>query len=288
MIPNEFRYHRPDSLVTAIGLLQALGDGTKLLAGGHSLLPSMKLRLATPQTLIDINHLAELRGIAVRGDEVVIGATTTHAAIEHSPILAEYAPLLPRVAAQIADPTVRNRGTLGGSLANGDPSADWPAAMICADATFDLAGSQGRRSVRAEQFFKGLFETALAADELIVAVRIPVHRTARAAYRKFRHPASGYAVVGIAVLLHTDGGVCLHGRLAATGLADRALRLQSAESRLPGYELGRGRTDAIVAEAFKAVTPLEDSFADAAYRLQLARTMLRRALADAAGPVAVA
>lgn len=288
MLPNTFQYLRPGTLNEAVDALHRLGQGAKMVAGGHSLLPSMKLRLAAPHTLIDIGHLPELRGIRVQGPEMVIGACTTHATIEHDAELAELVPLLPRVASQIADPTVRNRGTLGGSLANGDPSADWPAAVLAAGATIDVIGRHGNRSIAADAFFTGLFETDLAPDELIVSVRFPVSRLARVAYRKFRHPASGYAVVGVAVQLETERAVCKGGRLAVTGLTDHARRLPAAEVLLPGYHLDSKSTEDILAAAFEGIQPLEDSFADGAYRLQLARTMLKRALADAVHPVVAA
>ena len=145
MFPSPFQYSRPGSLAEALAVLQQFGDSARLLAGGHSLLPAMKLRLATPQVLVDIGELSELQGIAIGANEVVIGATTTHAVIEHDPVLASAAPLLPIVAAQIADPAVRNRGTIGGALANGDPTADWPAAMIAMDAQLDIVGAAGAR-----------------------------------------------------------------------------------------------------------------------------------------------
>ncbi len=285
MIPNSFDYVRPESLTGALATLKRHGDSAKLLAGGHSLLPSMKLRLAAPATLIDINSLAELHGISATQTEVVIGAATTHATIEHDPLLARLTPLLPIVAATIADATVRNRGTLGGALAHGDPSADWPAAMMAANATFDVAGQTDARSIPADRFFRGLFDTALQPDEILIAVRMPIHQAARVAYRKFRHPASGYAVVGVAVVLENANGTVRAGRIAITGFATNAYRLVAAEQLLPGYTGEPQHTAAIVAAAFNGPAPLEDSFANADYRLQLARTLLRRALADAiAGP----
>lgn len=282
MIPSAFDYHRPASLAEALVRLAEAGEGAKLLSGGHSLLPMMKLRLAAPATLIDIAALPELRGITIGADAVDIGAATTHAEIEHHPGLAAALPLLPRVAGLIADPTVRNRGTLGGSLAHADPSADWPAAMLALDATLDVAGPQGVRSVAAGAFFKGLFETALRPDEVVVRVRIPVGGQRREAYRKFRHPASGYAVVGVAVVLHDEGPRCSGGRIAITGFADRAFRATAAEAALAGYAGLPEQTQRLAELAFEGVTALEDRFADAAYRTQLGRTMLRRALADAA------
>lgn len=281
MIPSAFEYVRPGSLSEALDQLTRCGDGAKLMSGGHSLLPMMKLRLAAPATLIDIAGLAELRGISVGAEEVVIGAATTHAELEHDAEVAKALPLIPAVAHLIADPTVRNRGTLGGSLAHADPSADWPAAMLALDATMDVFGPQGSRSIAANAFFKGLFETDLGLDEVLVRVRIPVVPGRRVAYRKFRHPASGYAVVGVAVVLDVQSGRCSGGRISVTGLADHAFRANLAEAALTGYAGQPEHTERLLALAFNGINSLEDCFADGDYRTQLARTMLRRALADA-------
>jgi carbon-monoxide dehydrogenase medium subunit len=283
MIPNSFDYVRATSLQGAIAALAQHGDAARPMAGGHSLLPMMKLRLAGPELLIDINALSELHGIAIGADEVTIGAATTHATLEHHAALAEVLPLIPLVAQQIADPTVRNRGTLGGSLAHADPSADWPAAMLALDARIDVTGAAGSRSIAAADFFEGLFATALRPGELIVAVRIPVRRGVRAAYRKFRHPASGYAVAGVAVVLRFERGACSSGQIAVTGLADCAFRAKRAETLLAGFAGEADRVERLLDLAFADVTPLADRFADAEYRLQLGRTLLRRALADALG-----
>jgi carbon-monoxide dehydrogenase medium subunit len=282
MIPAAFDYVRPTTLLAAIAALKQYGAVAKVLAGGHSLLPMMKLRFASPDVLIDVNELSELKGIRFSEGEVAIGAATTHAALEHHGQIAASLPLIALLAPQIADPTVRNRGTLGGAIAHSDPTADWPAAMLALDAVFDLAGPEGERSIAAEDFFKGLFETALGSEEILVRVRIPLKNGARASYRKFRHPASGYAVVGVAVVLHMNGERCIGGRIAATGFADHAFRAKVAEAMLAGYDGQPQHSDRIVEQAFKDVVPLEDRFADAEYRLQLARTMLRRALGDAA------
>jgi len=283
MIPNAFDYVRPTTLQDAVAALAQHGEAARPMAGGHSLLPMMKLRLAGPDVLIDINALSELHGVTIGSDEVMIGAATTHATLEHHAALAQALPLIPQVAHQIADPTVRNRGTLGGSLAHADPSADWPAAMLALDARIDVTGVAGSRSIAVADFFEGLFTTALRPGELIVAVRIPVQHSVRAAYRKFRHPASGYAVVGVAVVLRFERGSCCGGQIAVTGLADRAFRAKGAEVLLAGFAGQADRIERLLHLAFADVTPLADRFADAEYRLQLGRTMLRRALADALG-----
>ncbi len=280
MTPSAFDYVRPGTLPEALAALSRYGDSAKLIAGGHSLLPMMKLRMAAPQVLVDINELADLHGILIGRSEVVVGAATTHAILEHHKDLAAVLPLLAAVAHQIADPTVRNRGTIGGSLAHADPSADWPAAVLALDAVIDVIGSRGKRTIAARDFFKGLFETSLASDEVIVAVRAPIMADARAAYRKFRHPASGYAVAGIAVVASVVRSECKEVRIAATGLADHQFRVLAAEAVLKGKSVKAEDIDKAVADAFTGVSVLEDRFADARYRLQLGRTMLRRALSD--------
>jgi carbon-monoxide dehydrogenase medium subunit len=212
---------------------------------------------------------------------VVIGAATTHSELEHDPQIATSLPLMAMVAPLIADATVRNRGTLGGAIANSDPTADWPAAMLALDAVFDLTGPDGERSIAADGFFKGLFENDLGPQEVLRQVRIPRRQGTRASYRKFRHPASAYAVVGVAVVLHMKRNTCTDGRIGVTGFADHAFRAKTAEAFLAGYNGQPERSARIVDQAFEGVTPVEDRFADAEYRLQIGKTMLRRALADA-------
>ncbi len=281
MTPSAFDYVRPTTLSDAVAALTRHGDAARLMSGGHSLLPMMKLRMAAPEVLIDINELPELHGVTVGRSEVVIGAATTHATLEHHEAVAAAVPLIAKVAHQIADATVRNRGTIGGSLAHADPSADWPGAMLALDAVIHVMGARGARAVAAGDFFTGLFETVLRPDEIITAIHVPVVAGARAAYRKFRHPASGYAVAGVAVDLVVDRGTCTGARIAVNGVAAHAFRATKAEALLAGYRGEESQIERVLEAAFDGVSLLEDRFADAAYRLQLARTMLRRALADA-------
>lgn len=285
MIPSAFEYIRPRSLSEALAQLTHGGDGAKLMSGGHSLLPMMKLRLAAPETLIDIAELPELQGIMIGASEIVIGAATTHAQLQYHAELAEALPLLASIAGLIADPTVRNRGTIGGSLAHADPSADWPAAMLALDATIEVVGPKGQRSIPAASFFKGLFETDLRPDEIVVRMRIQAGSNRRGAYRKFRHPASGYAVVGVAVVLAYESNRCSGGRIAVTGFSTHAFRAKAAETALAGYAGQPDQTERLIDLAFTGASPLEDRFADADYRTQLGRTMLRRALSDVIQPI---
>lgn len=228
-----------------------------------------------------MNELSELHGITIGADEVVIGAATTHATLEHHAELGEALPLIPMVAHQIADPTVRNRGTLGGSLAHADPSADWPAVMLALGAFIEVMGPAGARTISIQDFFVGLFETTLGVGEVIVAVRIPRRVATRVAYRKFRHPASGYAVVATAVVLDVEDGRCTGGRIAVTGFADHPFLAWRAAAMLPGYTGAPEEAVRLLDAAFGETVALEDRFADAEYRTQLGHTMLRRALMDA-------
>src|SRR3989449_4148085 len=199
MYPAAFEYHTPASVKEALGLLGKLKDDAKLLAGGHSLIPMMKLRLAQPKHLIDLRKIPGLTGIKQDGNSLAIGAMTTHWAIESSPLVKSKLAVLSEVASIIGDPAVRNRGTIGGSLAHADPAADWPAIMLALGAEMVCEGTKGRRTVKVDDWFQGLMTTALGEDELLVEVRVPLWPAGSgAAYMKFPHPASRFAVVGVA------------------------------------------------------------------------------------------
>ncbi len=261
MYPAEFTYHKAQSVQDALAMLAEHPDA-KLLAGGHSLVPAMKLRLAQPPMLIDIFGLDEMRGIRQDGDQTVIGAMTTHAELVQSglPLLSEVAPL-------IGDPMVRHRGTVGGSLAHADPAADYPAAALALNAELVIHGADGERRVPADEFFQGMFSTSVQPGELLTAVRIPASVQA-SAYEKFSHPASRYAIVGLAVVRHADGTV----RAALTGAGEQAVRLTTLEERLnAGQEVGTGL---IGADAL-----IGDRFASAEYRAHLVDVMAARAVA---------
>jgi aerobic carbon-monoxide dehydrogenase medium subunit len=275
MIPANFDYESPRELNDVLALL-ASRDDAKLLAGGHSLLPAMKLRLAAPAVLVDLSRVPGLNYIREAGGTVHIGAMTTHAEVAASPLLNSVSPLLYQTAREIGDVQVRNRGTIGGSLAHADPSADYPAAILALDAEIVAMSARGERLIPARQFFTGLFTTALAPDEIITAVRFPVTKPAATAYKKFAHPASGMAVVGVAVVVKTNGAAIDDVRIGITGVAPNAYRATAVERAL------RGKTpDAIAAAAdfaADAVEPLGDYFASADYRAHMARVYTRRAL----------
>jgi carbon-monoxide dehydrogenase medium subunit len=281
VIPYETDYVRPASLAEALALLAA-DDEAKILAGGHSLIPVMKLRLARPSKLIDVFDLPELNGIHFGSDSISIGSATTHAELEAHPQLKQAAPLFSMVGKVIADPAVRNRGTIGGALANADPAADWPVAMLALQAEMEIASVKGTRRVAAGDFFVDFLTSALEAGEVLTRIHIPLPAATCTGYRKFRHPASGYAVAAAAVTLEHDGTRCLGGTIGIGGVAATAFRPLAAEALLGrDFSGSSAEIDHIAAVAFAGVDALEDNFADRSYRLQLGTTMLRRALGDA-------
>jgi carbon-monoxide dehydrogenase medium subunit len=279
MYPAPFDYVRATSLDDALRLLDENGDA-KLIAGGHSLLPMMKLRLAQPAKLIDIGQLP-LRGVALAGEAVRIGALTTHAELASSRELLQHCPLIAEAASVIGDPQVRNRGTLGGNIAHADPGSDLPAALVALGATIRLRGRKGERTVAAKDFFVDLLTTDLQAGEVITAVDVPKAAAGTgSAYLKFEHPASGYAVVGAAAWVRVSGGKCAAAGLAFNGVSATPLVSETALAQIIGSDL----SDATLAEAaakIEAVDPLGDVYASGDYRVHLARVYARRAVAKA-------
>jgi len=280
MIPASFAYESPRTLDEAIALLGSREDA-KLLAGGHSLLPTMKLRLAAPALVVDLGRIAGLNKIRETGDKIAVGAMTTHADIATSDLFFRLSPLLASAAAQIGDVQVRNRGTIGGSLAQAHPSADYPAAILALDAEIVAISKSGERVIKARDFFTGMFTTSLRNDEIIIEIRVPKTNGAGTAYRKFHHPASGYAVVGIAVVVNSSGGRIENAAIGITGLSQNAYRATAVEQALRGQA-----TDAIASAAEHAAEgadPVGDTYASPDYRQHLARVMTRRALEEALG-----
>ena len=265
MIPAQFDYIAARSVGHAIEVLAARGDAAKVLAGGHSLLPMMKLRLATPDLLVDIGGLDELAGVRADGDELVIGATTRHADLAAAGLARTEAPLLAYAASQVGDPQIRHRGTLGGSLSHADPAADLPMALVALGGSVILQGPGGTRTVGADDFFAGYFETALAPDELLTAVRVPRRPGVPWGYQKFVRRANDWAIVGVAAI---------DGRIALANMGPKPLRATAAEQALAS-----GATTAEAAElAAHGTSPAEDIHADSEYRQHLARVLTRRAL----------
>ena len=265
MIPAAFDYARPTSVDEAVAALAEYGEDAKLLAGGHSLLPMMKLRLAVPSVLVDIGRIRDAEGIRIDGDEVVVGALTRHCDLVASPVLRADAPLLALTAAHVGDPQIRNRGTMGGSLAHADPAADLPAAVVASDATLQAQGPSGRRSIRADDFFTGYFETALGPDEMLVEIRVPRTGPNGAHYEKFTRRANDWAIVAVATVA---------GRIALANMADVPMRATGVEQALAG---GESVEDAAQLAA-DGTFPTADMHADEEYRRHLARVLTRRAL----------
>lgn len=288
MIPAPFDHITPSSLDEAIRTLTAYGEEAKLLAGGHSLLPLMKLRLASPKLLIDLSRIPGLAGIEEEGGKITIGALSTHYQIESSELLREKCPLLPRTARLIGDVQVRNRGTIGGSLAHADPAADMPAAMLALGAEFRARGAQGERRLKAEEFFLGLMATALHPAEILTAVRVPVlSGRCGSSYLKVAQQASGFALVGVAVWLRVEGGLCADIGVGVTGLGARPYRATAVEQRLRGKKLDPALIESASAEASQRVDPLDDIHASAEFRAHLARLYTSRAIQEAARKAAM-
>ncbi len=282
MIPPRFEYHAPRSLSEAVALLGQLGSEAKLLAGGHSLLPMMKLRFAEPAHLIDINRIPELRGIREDGATVVIGAMTVEHALITSPIVQAKVPLLAEAAAQIADPQVRNRGTIGGDIAHGDPGNDHPALSIALEASFVLEGPDGRRTVAADGFFLGPYMTQMQENEVLCEIRVPAlaHGTGWA-YEKLKRKTGDWATAGCAVVMRKSGDTISHVRIALTNVAPTALRAEAAEGALLNQRLNAATLQAAAEAAAAICEPAEDLRGDVEYKTAMAGQMVKRALSKA-------
>jgi carbon-monoxide dehydrogenase medium subunit len=285
MFPSPFEYSVASSVDHAVELLQQHGDEGRLLAGGHSLLPLMKLRLAAPSALIDIGRIPELRHLSSVDGQVHLGSLVTYSEVMSSSELAKSCPLLAETAAQVGDTQVRNRGTVGGSAAHADPAADMPAALLALDAALRIRGPAGDRTLRASDFFVGPFTTGLDPDEVLTEIVVPpaVGRR-RSAYEKLHNPASGYAVVGVAVVLLLDeAGAVTDARIALTGASSQPVRVTAVEDKLRGQTLD----ETVIASASVHVTDgLEiagDGYASPDYRAHVARVYTRRALQRAIG-----
>jgi len=282
MIPAAFDYHRPNSLQEAVSALAQWGDDGRPLAGGHSLIPMMKLRLATPAHLVDLAGIAELKGVRSDGDDVIVGAMTTQHEIAASDLLSAKVPLLKETTLQIADPQVRYAGTIGGNAANGDPGNDMPAVMMCLDATYQIVGKSGERRVAARQFYRGTFNTALQSGELITAVRIPTPPAGHGyAYEKLKRKIGDYATAAAAVVLTMKGGTVTACSIGLTNVADTPLWAEEAAKILVGSSLDAATVKRAVAAAEAITAPASDAHGPAHYRTKMAGVMLARALARA-------
>jgi carbon-monoxide dehydrogenase medium subunit len=285
MHPAPFAYYRPASVQEAIALLAEHGEGAKLIAGGHSLLPIMKLRLAEPSHLVDIGRIDALCGVRATSDGLTIGALTTHAQVASDPQIANAAPLLAEVASRIGDRQVRNRGTIGGALAHADAAADYPAAVLALEATMVAEGPDGERSIPADEFFVDFLTTALSPEEVLTAIRVPVTAANLGwSYQKLANQASGYAIAGVAALVvpssASSGGEV---RLGVTGAAAVPWRARNAEDALRGQVLDSDAIAAAAALVADGVDLLDDLHGSAAYRRRVVQGLTRRALTEAAG-----
>jgi aerobic carbon-monoxide dehydrogenase medium subunit len=284
MIPASFDYVAPQTLEEAMRALVDYGDEAKILAGGHSLLPLMKLRLANPKLLVDLRKIPGLSGVTEQDGRITIGALTTHYQIESSDLVKQKCPLLAQTARAIGDVQVRNRGTIGGSLTHADPAADWPAAILALGGELKLNGPNGERTLQAEKFFLGAMTTAIEPTEILTEIRVPVFaRRCGSAYLKMAQQASGFAIVGVAVWLTIDQqGRCEDIGLGVTGLGEKPFRAHAVEERLRGNKLTPKLIEENASQIADAVEALEDLHASAQFRAHLARVYTSRAIQEAA------
>jgi carbon-monoxide dehydrogenase medium subunit len=279
MIPASFEYYAPHTLADAVNFLNTHKDDVKILSGGQSLLPLMKMRLAKPGFVVDINRIAGLDAITEEGNHLILGALATHAQIESSDLLKKRCPLLPQTATTIADVQVRNRGTLGGSIAHADPAGDMPAAILALEAEIKAVGPNGERWVKAEEFFLGLLMSVLEPDEIVTAIKVPATDGDKTAYLKAAPRSSGFAVVGVAVRIALDSaGVCSRAAVGITGVTDKAYRAERVEKMLVGKKPDGQLIEAAAAEATRNVDVIEDINGSVEYRTHLTGVYVARAI----------
>ena len=283
MIPAKFDYAKASSVDDAVRLLGQAGEDGKVLAGGQSLIPLLRLRLASPSVLVDVGSVDEMVGVHDDGDGIVIGASTTHADVLRNALVAEYASLVAKATATVADRQVRHRGTFGGSLAHADPAGDLPAVAVASDAVFTLAGSNGRRQVPASEFFVDYFTTATGEDEILTEVRFPRYTGWKHHYEKFNRTAQAWAMVGVAAAVRRENGHIAEAAIGLTNMGSVPIRAGGVEAALAG---GPSSTDAIAAAAARAAEgtrPTTDVSASAEYRTHMVAVLTRRAVVAAAG-----
>jgi len=282
VIPPEFDYLRPHSVDEAVTELGRAGEDAKVLAGGQSLLPLLRMRLAYPTALIDLGGVGELRGVRQDGGELVIGAMTTHHDVLRDPLILAHCPLIAQATATVADPAVRHRGTFGGALAHADPAGDLPAVALALDARFVVEGPDGRRTVPASEFFSDYLETAMQPGELLVEVRVPVLGPDwGTAYEKFQRVAQAWAIVGVAALVRRDGDTIAEARVGLTNMGPTPLRATATERALTGASAANGGITRAAELAADDTEPSGDLSAQPDYRQHLARVLTRRALTTA-------
>ncbi|MGA7386621.1 MAG: xanthine dehydrogenase family protein subunit M [Pseudolabrys sp.] len=282
MIPGAFAYHRPSSVKEAVGLLADLGEDARAIAGGHSLIPMMKLRLATPSHLVDLGGVTDLKGVRADGSDIVVGATTTQHELIGSDLLSKKLPILGETSLLIADPQVRYVGTLGGNVANGDPGNDMPAVMMCLNAIYHVADKTGQRNIAARDFYKGAYLTTLNPGEIVTAIRIPVPPAGHGyAYEKLKRKIGDYATAAAAVVLTMSGGKVATCSIGLTNVAETPLWAEEAAKIVTGSTLDAATVKKAVAAAEAITSPASDGRGPAAYRTKMAGVMLSRALVSA-------
>jgi carbon-monoxide dehydrogenase medium subunit len=282
MIPAAFDYVRPSTVDEAVAALVAGGEDAKILGGGQSLMPVLRLRMGAPSVIVDTTRIDEMKGISDSGSAIVIGAGVTHDEVEKSPLVREHVSLLAKATATVADRQIRHRGTLGGALAHADPAGDQPGTALALEASFTIAGPSGRRTVSASDFFVDYFTTAVGPDEVLVSVSFPKYTGWGAHYEKFNRTAQAWAIVGVAAAVRMDGGAIAEARIGLTNMGPSAVRASSVEAAL----VGASSIDAITAAAQSAAdgtSPNADIHADEEFRKHLARVLTGRAVAKAAG-----
>jgi carbon-monoxide dehydrogenase medium subunit len=284
MIPAAFAYARPTSIDEALQAVASGGEDVKIMAGGQSLIPVMRLRLAAPETVVDLTRVAELRGVREEEDAIVIGAMTTHSDVLSDPVIARWAPLIAEATETVADRQVRHRGTFGGALAHADPAGDLPAVALAMDAEFVIAGLTGRRTVPAAEFFVDYLTTALEEGELLVEIRVPKLRgTWGMHYEKFNRVAQAWSIVAVAALVRREENVIAEARIGLTNMGPTPLRASAAEAALVGVPATREAVAAAAEKAAEGTSPSSDLNAQADYRQHLATVLTRRAVTVAAG-----
>jgi carbon-monoxide dehydrogenase medium subunit len=283
VIPAQFEYLAPATLDEAIAALSEHGDDAKIMAGGQSLLPVLRMRLNAPELVIDLGRITSLRGIREDGDAIVIGAMTEHSVVGSDPLVEQHALLIHKAVEHLADVQVRHRGTFGGALAHADPAGDLGAPVLALEAQFVIAGPGGTRTVPASDFFAGLFETAIGEDEILTEVRIPKHTGWGACYEKFVRVAHQWPIVAVAATVRTDGGTIAEARIGLTNMGSTPLRARATEAALAGQPATEDAVRAAAAHAADGTSPPSDLNGDADYRRHLASVLTRRAVLAAAG-----
>jgi aerobic carbon-monoxide dehydrogenase medium subunit len=284
MIPAAFDYVRPDSIDSAVAAIGEAGEDGKVLAGGQSLIPVLRLRLAYPSTIVDVGRVPELRGVRDDGDAIVIGAMTTHHDVMHDALVTEHAPLIAQATATVADPQVRHRGTFGGALAHADPAGDLSAVALALECEFVAVGPGGERRIPASEFFLDYLTTALSGDELLTAIRVPKLGAGWTAhYEKFNRVAQAWSIVGVAALVRRENGSIAEARLGLTNMGSTPLRATAAEQALAGVDASVEAIGTAAEHAADGTTPPSDLSGQADYREHLARVLTKRAVVAAAG-----